>query len=84
MSDVVATLVTMFASGLSAGAGAWFALHNRMASVEHELWGVKGSNGLKGAVTKLEAKIDAVLLEERTSVARLDRRNKRQHPEQDA
>jgi len=83
VSEVVVTIVTIVASGLSAGLGAWFALHNRMSAVEHELWGVKGTNGLKGTVTGLGIKIDAVLIEERNAMARMERRNRRQHPEDD-
>lgn len=65
-------------------AGSWAAsqkFENRVLSLEHEMWGPKANNGMKKRMETAEGRIDKLFEVERKDVARLDRRNRRQHPD---
>jgi hypothetical protein len=83
MDDVALKVVMVAGSVIGGVAGGWLALRDRVTAIEHELWGVRNRNGLKSDVIELARRVDAMLVEERNAVARIDRRNRSQHPEEE-
>lgn len=56
MNEITGLIVTAAASGVGGAAGAWLALRDRVTAIEHEIWGVKGNNGMKSVLAALIVK----------------------------
>lgn len=78
---VVTAIVSSGVGALMGAAGANIGLRGRIVAIEHELWGVRGENGLKASVAIAHERIDRALERERHDMRRIDARNKMQHPD---
>ena len=70
MSELQLTLLSIVGSSLGGAFGAWLALRDRVMKIEHELWGVKGTNGLKKAVQDMSDNVLLLLQHEKIKAVR--------------
>lgn len=80
MPEPLLDYVKLLGSLLLGAAGGWLALRDRITRLEHEVWGVNGSNGMKSDLKRAHERIDTAQTREAAEFRRIDDRNWRQHP----
>lgn len=78
--DIILAVASSGVGALMGAAGANVGLRSRITALEHDVWGVKGNNGIKASVLLAHERMDRLLERERKDIRRIDRRNRAQHP----